>query len=138
MNRMVNWGTSCILTAVILLSAGCGANDYGDLGRVTGTVTMDGAPLPKAQVVFSPESGRPSMGITDSEGKYQLFYIRDTQGAVPGTHRVEITTLREPVSDTEDITPVKEPIPAKYNAKTTLTVQVEPGDNTLDFPLESK
>ncbi len=30
------------------------------------------------------------------------------------------------------------PIPAKYNANSTLKVDVKPGKNTLDFALESK
>ena len=137
MGKTVCLAMASVLAVVVLGSVGCGGADYGDLGRVSGTVTMDGTPLPGAQVVFSPANGRPSMGITDAQGKYQLIYIRDTLGAALGEHRVEITTVQESVSDT-DAGPVKEPIPAKYNAKTTLTAKVEPGDNEIDFALEAK
>ena len=40
-----------LVVAVTLLTQGCGRSD---LGKVTGTVKLDGQPLPNATVVFSP------------------------------------------------------------------------------------
>lgn len=124
-------------------SLGCGSSDRPELGDVHGTVTMDGAPLANAQVVFSPEGGRPSTGVTDAAGKYTLTYIRDIKGAKVGNHSVRIESVPAAPSDPEAATkeapiPFKETIPAKYNAKSTLTAEVKPGENTIDFPLESK
>lgn len=105
---------------------------------------MDGSPLANVQVVFSPEGGRPSTGVTDAAGKYKLTYIREIKGAVLGKHSVRIESLPPPAADQEATSgqnaavPFKEPIPAKYNAESTLTADVKPGDNPIDFPLDSK
>ncbi|MGY8770429.1 MAG: carboxypeptidase-like regulatory domain-containing protein [Pirellulales bacterium] len=131
------WQTS-VLCLIALSGISCSGNSNSDLGLVSGTVTLDGAVYPQAQVVFTPNEGRPSMGITDSNGKYQLIYIRDTKGANIGAHQVSISTVPEVTSDADDGPPFVETIPAKYNSKTTLSVQVEAGDNTHDFPLISK
>lgn len=123
----------------LLFSVGCGgggADDQPDLGTVTGVVTLDGQPLANVMVAFNPTQGRPSMGKTDETGKYELGYIRDSKGAVIGTHTVSITTPQEaptPAGQT-----YKDPIPAKYNSKTTLKEDVKAGDNTINFDLDSK
>jgi hypothetical protein len=118
--------------------SGCGSSGRPDLAQVSGTITMDGKPLPDAQVVFSPADGRPSTGATDASGKYSLTYIRDVKGAVLGTHSVRITTVPKSTSDQDGVAPVIDPIPAKYNVNTMLTGEVKSGENTVDFPLESK
>jgi len=126
------------MTFVLAAVIGCSGGITSDFGLVTGTVTMAGKPLEGAEVVFSPPSGRPSMGLTDSSGKYELTYIRDTKGAVPGTHKVRITTRPESVADDYSGPAFKEPIPAKYNTDTTLTADVKAGENTFNFELESR
>jgi hypothetical protein len=136
-----------ILFAVALTSAvcgGCGGSDHPDLGQVQGTVTMDEEPLADATVTFVPEEGRPSSGITNSNGEYELTYVRDTKGAVLGHHKVRILAVEEDASaeDTEfpedTASQAKESIPAKYNTQTTLTADVEKGKNTFDFDLKSQ
>ena len=134
--RIGLWAT----VALMLASVGCsGSGDQPDLGRVTGTITMDGSPVAGKQVAFSPDEGRGSHGITDSEGKYELMYIANTKGAKVGPHKVYITTPGNEEDDSDpDAVPVKETIPAKYNKSTTLTADVKAGKNTFDFDLESK
>lgn len=129
----------CLFTLCLCLTAGCGGgagSDQPDLGTVTGVVTMDGDPLSGVTVTFTPTEGRPSNGVTDEAGKYELGYLRDIKGAVIGTHSVSITTPQE--APTPPGQKYKDPIPAKYNAQTTLTEEVKAGDNTIDFKLESK
>jgi len=139
---------------VPLLFAGCGpAVDTPDLGIVTGVVTMDGKPLANSVVTFNPETGRPSFGTTDANGKYELSYLKGTKGVKVGKQTVRITTavketdaeapLEETVNADGSVIPTnkkkeKEKIPAKYNKNTTLTADVEAGENTIDFKLESK
>ena len=124
--------------ALALFLAGCSASEYGDLGLVTGTVTLDGEPYPNAEITFAPQTGRPSSGMTDEQGHYQLRYIRETMGALPGEHRVRISTT-PPLRDPSYRGPAfKDPIPAKYNRRTELTAMVEKGPNTFDFDLKSK
>ncbi|WP_145267234.1 transthyretin-like family protein [Calycomorphotria hydatis] len=130
------------LVVVVSLLAGCNADEGPDLGTVTGTVTLDGEPLPNAEVVFSPVlSGRSSFATTDQDGHYEMLYTSSRKGATWGEHRVSITTAVEEFSNeaTGELTPaVKEKLPAKYHEKTELSANVESGSNTIDFALKSE
>ncbi|EAQ82503.1 carboxypeptidase-like regulatory domain-containing protein [Blastopirellula marina] len=131
-----------LLALLILVTiVGCGqyrASDLPDLGEVTGTVTLDGKPLPEATVSFqSTEVGRMASGKTDSEGRYQLYLLNDISGAPLGQNDVYITTAR-PADDSKPGSGRPEKLPAIYHAKTTLTAEVKSGANTFDFDLKSK
>lgn len=86
------------------LFAGCGRGDRPELGTVTGTVTLDGEPLPNVELSFVPAIGRPSYGETDEEGNYELNYIRNIQGAKIGKHKV---LIRSGKVDPDKIDPVE-------------------------------
>ena len=121
-----------------MLATGCGSSDK--LGTVTGTVTLDGKPLPQASVTFSRGQGRMSVGTTDEQGRYKLLYTVNQQGAEPGTHTVSITTQIYAVSGEADLAAVEgrqELLSPRYNEKTELTAEVKPGRNTIDFDLTS-
>lgn len=141
-----------VLSFLILIVPGCGGvSDQPELGQVTGTVTLDGQPVSGIAVVFYPDSGRPARGTTDVNGKYELTYIRRTLGTKLGHNRVEIAPNEEGEEDSEDDAgsegdgPAKTPsksgkvkIPARYNTKSELEADVQPGRNVFDFKLESK
>ena len=146
-------------TALALLAAsGCGSGP--PVGTVTGTVTMDGAPLPNALVTFVPEGGgQPAMGKTDATGKYEL-YRRGEAGALIGTHTVVVTTAPDPAaapateiaSDSAEYekqamggaasdynrATVKESIPARYNSQSQLKHEVKSGKNEINLELTSQ
>lgn len=126
-----------LLAITVMTAIGCGGSTP-DVGLVTGTVTLDGQPLENAEVVFAPATGRPSTGLTDSGGRYELTYIRDVKGAVPGTHAVRITTRPESRPDDYQGPAFRETISAKYNTDTVLKAEVEAGANTYNFDLESR
>lgn len=117
---------------------GCGSSEHSDLGQIEGTVTLDGAPYPNAMVTFTPAKGRPSRGVTDEQGHYELIYLRDTRGAEIGDHKVLITTVPPITSDSEPGPPPKEVIPARYNRRSELTETVEPGNQEIDFALTTR
>lgn len=131
-----------VITLVCLLAgaAGCGGNALG-LVEVNGTVTLDGTPLSDADVIFQPVDGRPSIGRTDSDGYYELNYMDDKQGALPGTHQVRITTYIERDLDHSDPAIQEgrpERLSAIYNRQTTLSADLKPDQsNTVDFALQS-
>ena len=121
------------LLAVLL--AGCGRSD----GRqaVSGTVTFKGQPV-DGLIEFVPAGGEATQaGTTIEKGKYS---IPREKGLVPGTYKVMIFS-----PDNKEVTPdpggnpffakARERIPAKYNEQTTLTREVKPGSNPLDFTL---
>lgn len=141
----------CALTTLILNLSGCGsASDRPELGLVTGRITLDGAPLSNIAVVFSPDNGRPARGKTDSDGHYELTYIGNTPGCKVGHNRVEIAPNEEGEEDAEDADDTenvgaakplksgKPTIPARYNIKSELEADVQPGENTFDFQLDGK
>lgn len=132
----------CLLFSVgACLLVGCGGRgDRPELATVTGTVFLDDKPLSDTWVMFNPTRGRTSLARTNNDGKYELLYLEGVKGANIGSHSVVITAYNE--DEIEEMKassnePVKEPIPAKYNSKTTLTEEVKEGKNVIDFHLDS-
>jgi hypothetical protein len=131
---------------LLLFLAGCGTKGFAP---VSGTVTLDGKPLPNASVNFQPldskQSGQGSAGKTDADGHYSLRVVVDNKaGAVVGKHRVSISSVKED-DPSYDPPPGKlppkarDPIPTKYNAKSQLTFEVPPGgSDKADFNLTTK
>lgn len=119
---------------------GCGGDsDLPDLGSVTGTVTLDGKPLPNATVEFTPvDGGRPSVAVTEDDGEYELEYTPGNFGATPGSYQVTITTATTTTDKQGNDVDVPETLPAKYNVNTTLKEEVKAGSNEIDFKLDSK
>jgi hypothetical protein len=106
---------------------------------VTGMVTLDGQPVEAGAVRFVPVDGAsPTGGAPIKAGRYEATVS-------PGAMRVEITapkvvgqrkTYDTPDSPVEDV--VEEMIPARYNLKTELTVEVKSGKQSQDFKLTSQ
>lgn len=125
---------------LVLLTAsfsGCGQASDGrpPLGLVEGVVKLDGQPFAGAFVMFVPENGRPSVGTSNSDGKYVLEYLQDVPGAAIGSHEVRIVTASQ---GTDENSSTREMFPPKYNSQSTLTAVVVAGANTIDFDLDSK
>ncbi|MBI1321728.1 hypothetical protein GC170_00870 [bacterium] len=135
------------MACLIVVIAGCGGGDGLDRQPVSGTVTFDGAPLKEGQIQFFPAANAKdaiATGATITGGSYSI--PRDI-GPIPGTYSVQITASggeQAPPEGSDGMPGTgpkhdKELLPAKYNAKTTLTAEVKAGaTNTIDFPLTSK
>jgi hypothetical protein len=79
----------------LAFAAGCG--DSMRLAPVSGTVTVEGQPLPKAGVTFTPiKGGRPAWATTDGQGRFELTTLRAGDGALVGEH---VVTVAEPDTD---------------------------------------
>lgn len=117
---------------------------------VSGAVTLDGQPVEGANVVFATDrAGKAynAMAVTDAQGRFRLQTFRPQDGAVPGTHRVQIakSTFSDPPADLPpeaSFTPVEtSQLPKRYrDAKTSgLTAEVaEQGPNEFVFELSSQ
>ena len=129
-----------VLAATLLSVVGCGGSGV-ETGTVEGVVKLDGAPLDRAMVEFQPGNGRGSVGMTDANGRYNLMFTANQEGATPGDHKVMITSAVS-ASGGEGDQPLvearEELLPAKYHEKTELTATVTTGSNTIDFDLQSK
>ena len=133
--------------AICLLS-GCQSQPYG-VAPVSGTVTLDGKPLPKASVTFVPMAtkenqnpGPTAQGMTDAQGRFQLSVDPETPGAVVGTSRIYITTLLSDPADDRDaggpVARLRDRVPSRYNQNTELTFDVPPGGaDQANFALKS-
>jgi hypothetical protein len=128
------------LLAALLALAGCEGGPK--TGEVTGTVTVDGqTPPPGSSITFVPTDGKsPTAGASIEGGRY-------TAKVPVGTARVEIRVPRPaktpkgpavegPGGPGGDI--IEESLPAKYNEKTELTFDVQPGKNEKNWDLKTK
>jgi hypothetical protein len=108
--------------------AGCG--DTGpELAPVTGRITLNGAPLENADILFQPEGSKPpSAGRTDASGRYELAYKRGVMGGIVGSNTVRITISSDVVANPPNI-------PARYNTESELTKEVKSGQNEINFDL---
>jgi len=152
----------CLLPLLIL--PGCG--NRIPVTPVTGTITLNGAPVENAMVTFIPDSsGTVATATTDKTGKYILKTYRGDKtalGAFPGGYKVTVVKRVQtdfPESDFENLTPEKEAelmnkidttlkgrapnykylVPKKYESQQTsgLTAEVPTkGKTACDFDLE--
>jgi len=121
-----------VLAINTLLIVGCSPSPRPPLGRVSGIVTLDGAPLANATVRFTPAGpGRTSEGTTDADGHYELRYLRAIPGANVDMHTVCITTAGEKNGG-------RELLPPRYHSRSQLKARVVRGTNDLDFDLSSR
>jgi hypothetical protein len=125
-----------VVAGAVIITA-CNPEKLPGLGKVVGTVTMDGQPVPDATVTFDgiKADEPPSFGKTDAAGKYELYYSRGHKGATIGEHLVHINTYNETGEDNLEIR--KETIPSRYNVKSELKVDVKRGSNNHNFELKS-
>src|SRR6476661_11055217 len=133
----------CCLVASVLTTAGCSGRPRNVAKKVSGTVTLGGQPLVGAKIAFAPDKGNASFGVTDAEGKYNLYWSqargRAVEGAIIGEHTVTISTFQP--GDPTAKTPrpdIPEKVPYKYRAEGGFPkATVKPGANVIDFTLEA-
>jgi hypothetical protein len=130
---------NCSAARWILLALGliflAGSIGCGD-GRptripVSGTVTIEGAPLTRGSIKFVPAQGRPSFGEIGSDGRFTLTCYDGADGALPGKHRVQIDANRPISNNKTDIF-----TPKHYNDFRTSGVEVEITEPVDDLKIE--
>ena len=137
------WAQICALAALAIIS-GCSSGDKTvtpPLGKVKGKLTLDSKPAAELAVLFQPQTGRSSTGMTDRQGVYTLSFDAKHLGAVIGKHQVQITfdinkALAAGTVDASKGQPQQ--LPARYNTKTILEADVEAGDNEFNFDLTAQ
>ncbi|QDS91350.1 hypothetical protein FF011L_00790 [Roseimaritima multifibrata] len=132
----------CILFPCLAFSflAGCG-KDGPPLGSVHGVVMHDGKGLANVALEITPTAGgRPSLAVTDEEGKYEAYYLHNRPGALLGEHEISYQ-MSSPPSDGE----VDETMPPPPKANGPKNVKLEPrqitvesGSNEINFELVPK
>jgi hypothetical protein len=140
-NRSCQLVAACRLSLVIALVfctlASCSQRDDKH-GTVSGSVNLDGQPLPTGAIRFTPVDGHvsPTEGVI-SEGKFSVQTgIGDSRVTISAP---KVTGKRKmyntPDSPTVDI--VVELLPAQYNTQSTLTLKVAAGSQQQNYDLKS-
>ena len=132
-----------ILVAAII---GCGET-RPEGAHVAGMVTLDGAPISQATIVFRPLEQMVGKSIECQvvDGKYEV----KQESGVFGTHRVEIyahRTVGKPRAAGQEfaLPPGQLPprndvqyLPEIYNRQSRLTFDIQPGENQANFELKT-
>lgn len=121
-----------------LIAAGCGNKKP----VVSGVVTLDGKPLDNGTVQFFPMKGdgQTSAALLGKDGRYRMEASPTKMKVVIRASKV-VGQRKEypdmPDSPTLDI--LAEVLPARYSDmnKMELTADIAPGDNKVDFELQS-
>ena len=127
--------------------SGCAGSQGPETVEVSGTVTMGGQPIERANVLFHPLAGDErvlaSQSVTDAEGQFQLATHvgggKYKSGIVPGKYAVVVTKLDTAAISTT-FAPPKNLLPKKYGNPATsgLTADVVAGQaNDFPFQLEA-
>jgi hypothetical protein len=104
---------------LLALCIGCEEKSPYNVVLVTGNVLVDGKPMERVNVTFSPVvsgEGHAAGGVTDAAGKFKLTTggLKVGKGAVPGKYNILFTA--ENVGALSDGTPYIIPaLPQKYN-----------------------
>ncbi|QDT85303.1 hypothetical protein [Gimesia chilikensis] len=131
-----------LLGSICLLACGCGQAEEGPPRRIVeGKVEFQGQPLAAGMIRFIPEAPGPVAVARIEQGAYRV----DNKGGVPlGKHRVEVVSRQpEPELVEAEVLPDQGAataisIPAQYNSNTSLSADVEVGDDpqVIDFQLD--
>jgi hypothetical protein len=134
-----------LVPSVIPLVFGCSRGGGANRGAISGTVNLDGKPVEQGSILFTPvEDTRGSVaGGEITDGRYQL---PAKIGPAVGRNRVQIRAMRKTgkmvpkaFGHPGEMVPERvEAIPARFNSKSALEVEIKPGDNTADFDVSSR
>lgn len=132
MNRAV---TLCVAAGLGLWTLGCGgpSGPHVERGSVSGTVTVDGKPVPHGTISFVPDKSAgakgPMAGATIVDGKYAT---PSGKGPVVGANIVRISAFDQ------DPSKAVNPEGIKLLGKTEEKATIKPGSQTLDFKLKGE
>jgi hypothetical protein len=128
---------------LLLTAAGCG-DDGPKIVRVAGKATYQQKPVSNLILTFSPTSGRPSIGVTDAEGQFDLDFDENRKGAQVGVHKVTVEYRPKDPGEEMDILEGKKKRPKeiaaiikKYNeGSQSLNVEIKEATTELELKLD--
>lgn len=101
MGRRRVYNKLTILAVIVASSIGCGGSgDQLPRAQVTGTVTLNGEPVPAATILFRPASGRAGRGKVENGVIVEASTYGINDGIVLGTHKIAV----QPIPDVAPIT----------------------------------
>jgi hypothetical protein len=137
-----------VAAVALILSTGCGGGssyEGAERAAVSGSVTLDGNPLPYGSILFVAQGKNRMASAVIQNGSYA---IAEAQGPNLAEYTVQITGYAKapPAAADGDEEDANAPnpdeasageqiVPAQYNAKSTLKVTISAGENTHDFTM---
>ena len=120
-----------LLGGLLLAAAGCGTTETP--AEVSGTVLMDGQPLPDGEIIFeAADNAKAPVGGPIANGKY---VVKTT----PGAKKVKIQSSRPGTKGDAMMGSASREarLGPEYHAKSTLTADLKPGKNDgVDFQVK--
>jgi hypothetical protein len=141
-DRPEAWGRGAALVGLLL--AVCAAGCSRHPAKLSGAVTLDGAPLPTGVISLSPaRSGPSAYGEITPDGRFELK-TGSEKGLEPGEYVVTVAANAPGSSEPDPETGAPPPIrplitPHKYADVSTspLRITVKPGSQKLEIELSS-
>jgi hypothetical protein len=125
-----------VLFVVLLTLAGCGG---ASIAEVSGMVKVDGAPMPKGAILFTPLDGKgQTAGGTIEDGHYSVQVPVAAMKVSLSQMKFLRTRKLYDKPGSPEYTQNTEGLPPRYNEKSELRLDVKPGRNQKDWDVQSK
>jgi len=123
----------CVLTGPLT-----GCNRGPTVGKVSGDVTFEGAPLKNGRILFTPIDGQSQPGgATITDGKFVAEVpVANMKVQINANQVIGKQPAYEGVPNSPMIDIVKELIPKRYNDQSELTLDVKPGPQAVKYELK--
>ena len=128
-----------LLPILAFTAVGCGSNDQGPTGTVTGKVTMGKRTVAAGQVnIYSEDLKKSGAGVINADGTYSVA------AAPVGKGKVTVSVPRPPARGTANLMnkdkATASPAPERYRnpATSDIAVEVATGSQTFDIQLKGK
>ncbi len=129
-----------VAIATLCLIAGCGGGyEGGQRAELKGKVTFDGEPVTQGAFNLIPvghDGNKVSVPITDG-----VIAIPEASGPAFGKYRVEVyyfKPINPTAADADAASATQQMIPARFNAESTLELDVDAAKMEKDFDLTSR
>ena len=126
----------------LLICIGCGSGEHAS---VTGTVTFNGEDVPDGALRFFPIEGTPGKGAAAviQQGQFEITEeMAREKEMMAGKYRISVSASRKtgrkfksPEGGGSMLDEMKMYIPERYNLRTELIVDLEPGSNQHNLDL---
>jgi hypothetical protein len=125
-----------LLAAVLAATLGCSDQSSGE---VTGMIRVDGKPLEKGAITFISADGQ--AGTAGGEIKNGRYSVRVPVGRMKVVISMPVEDKKKklyPTADSPEMWMYREGLPARYNEKTELELDVKSGTIQKDWELQEK
>jgi len=124
---------------VVCATLSCGCSTDTKNGTVAGMVTLDGQPLEKGLIRFTPADGQTATAdATIAAGKFSATMPVGEKRVSLSSPKVVGQRKMYETADSPMVDMIQELLPPKYNSQSTLTITVKSGNQEQAYDLTIK